>query len=281
MQLQGILAKVTCGASSSGLTGPGTTLFLQTFEANKDNAFGAVQRIGPDAANAFQGNYYGSVPITGDSNGFTFFTRWGQPTGNTQNPTQFPATGKLVTQLAIYLDPSDAAFTNEGQKLHYSVALNKAGTAPTFNRDYIFSFGWYSTTDASLSDVTGEALWVSVSHNTGDPKDPNRGPVPITQAGWYYLQHVFYAKPCDTGALSGQQCVYADIKIFTASKGGACGAVYTHSPTGRTASWMLGSDKEETISTVRSPRSGWLIHHQTTAAWQPLMSIDSFSYRTF
>lgn len=48
-------AKVTCGASASGLTGPGTTLFLQTFETNKDNMFGSIQRIGPDAANAFKG----------------------------------------------------------------------------------------------------------------------------------------------------------------------------------------------------------------------------------
>lgn len=81
-----------------------------------------------------------------------------------------------------------------------------------------------------------------------------RGPVPIQQAGWYYLQHVFYAKPCVTPALSGQQCVYADIKIFEATKGGACGAVYTHSPTTRTASWTLGSDLEEQISLLGSPR---------------------------
>ncbi|WIA29772.1 hypothetical protein OEZ86_012246 [Tetradesmus obliquus] len=267
-------AKVTCGASASGLTGPGTTLFLQTFETNKDNMFGSIQRIGPDAANAFKGSYYGSIPIVPDTAGYTWFTRWGQLASSDSQPSQFPASGKLVTQVAIYLNPEDTTFTApEGQVFEYTVAISKAGPPPTVhNRDYIFHLGWYSADDMG---VTGKVFWVSASHNSvGDPKNAARNPVPIQQAGWYVLQHVFVARACPT--LSSQQCLYADMKIFTASQGGACGAVYTYPSLLKTAAWSLGSD-DDLIAAMGGARYGWNI--QTN--WQTAMKIDSVSYRSF
>jgi hypothetical protein len=60
-----------------------------------------------------------------------------------QNPTLFPAAGKLVTQVAVYLDPAFAALTTNGQVFVYRVALNKNGaTVDSNGRDYYISIGW-------------------------------------------------------------------------------------------------------------------------------------------
>jgi hypothetical protein len=95
------------------------------------------------------GKYYAYVPAAGSS---WKATTWGTPYPNTaaearQRPTQFPATGKLVTQIAVYLDPEDTAYNNGdkngyGQRFHYTVSFMKKGTPAVFNREYIFSIGW-------------------------------------------------------------------------------------------------------------------------------------------
>jgi hypothetical protein len=75
--------------------------------------------------------------LTVSPSGGTAGTTWGVVA---QDPPLFPASGKLVTQVAVYLDPN-AAFANN-QAFYYTVALNGNGTGAAKTRDFFFSFGW-------------------------------------------------------------------------------------------------------------------------------------------
>jgi hypothetical protein len=47
-----------------------------------------------------------------------------------------------VTQIAIYLDFNDPAFTFNDGRVGYTVAIIKAGLPASHNRNYVFTFGW-------------------------------------------------------------------------------------------------------------------------------------------
>lgn len=86
----------------------------------------------------YAGSYYGSMAATEDYGG----SQLCNADPSIQIPTQFPKSGKLVTQFAIHLDATDDVFTTNGQRLHYVVATNGAGTPAAEKRGYTFSFGW-------------------------------------------------------------------------------------------------------------------------------------------
>ncbi|WIA09691.1 hypothetical protein OEZ85_009076 [Tetradesmus obliquus] len=218
-----------------------------------------------------EGSYYGAVAATEGYGG----SQLGNSNPDFQVPTQFPKSGKLVTQLAIHLDPTDPVSTTNDQRLHYTVSSNEAGTPAAFKREYIFSFGWFGSTD-SYKGVSGPAFWVSASHNTGWPKNPGRHPVPIKEQGWYYLQHVFLADTCTTD--TSKQCLYAEMRIFSASKGGACGALY-QGASGDDAYWKLGGESDDVVDLLGGLRSFTII--QGSPKWQRAIAVDAVSYRSF
>jgi hypothetical protein len=88
------------------------------------------------------GNNYAAIASGSAAAASGTGTLWGNTNVGVQNPTQFPAAGKLVTQVAVYLDPTAAAFTSNGETFGCSVALNKNGATAVLSRDYYFTLGW-------------------------------------------------------------------------------------------------------------------------------------------
>lgn len=52
-----------------------------------------------------------------------------------------------------------------------------------------------------------------------------RSKVPITEAGWYYLQVAFLREACGLNYPTGTQCVVAQMGLFKAFPGGSCGSL--------------------------------------------------------
>uniref|UniRef100_A0A383WP97 Uncharacterized protein n=1 Tax=Tetradesmus obliquus TaxID=3088 RepID=A0A383WP97_TETOB len=229
-----------------------------------------------NAAAAFQGGSYASITAG------TAGTQWLQG-----GPSLFPAAGKLVTQVAIYLDPSTGWSIN-GQAFSYSVALNNIASFGTgVFRDYIFSIGWY---DAATSALGSKAFWVAASDFTvSDPKNfpsgSNRNSIPITQPGWYYLQHAFVPKTCppNIGYGSTAKCIYAQMKVFKASVGASCGSVVATQSGSATASWEVGprgkgfsGTPSDQVEDIAGPRYGYFNMPATSS-----LSVDYFYYVAF
>jgi hypothetical protein len=155
-----------------------------------------------------------ALPITSGNGPFTRFrpSTVADPLVNT-----FPASGQLVTQLAIYLDV-DGDFDNDSRFDWEDVNLNRANG--DFLRDYIFSVGFYN--DALAPGANTNRFIVSASNNApGNPRNPDRNPIAISTSGWYIFQHRFYAGSCTAGP--AENCVFADLKIFSTDNNGDCG----------------------------------------------------------
>lgn len=91
----------------------------------------------------------------------------------------FP-TGGYTTSVDVYLDMS----TSVGTDLRFDWSSAVSDTSGAHRRDFIFHVG---TNPA----VPGEFV-ASVSNNApGDPANPARNPITISESGWYTLQHEF------------------------------------------------------------------------------------------
>jgi hypothetical protein len=254
-----------CGINNSASV---EALWVNDFSISTDGwvprAGSALQRVDHNPPPNFPpGSFKGllagptALPITSGNGPFTRFrpSTVADPLVNT-----FPASGQLVTQLAIYLDV-DADFDNDS-RFDWDVNLNKKGPGPSpaFLRDYIFSVGFYN--DASPPGANTNRFIVSASNNApGNPRNPGRNPIAISTSGWYIFQHRFYAGSCTVGP--AENCVFADLKIFSTDNNGDCGEQVTD------AAWTLSSGgigdslrAEDDILDTGGVRIGWLYYSQ-------------------
>jgi hypothetical protein len=275
------------GNLCGGVTGTGgiTKLFEGFNPPTPINLAGSVLVVTP--ALAFEGFSYGTPTVS--PLGGTAGTTWGSAA---QVPDLFPASGKLVTQVAVYLDPN-AAFAN-GQTFYYTVALNGNGAGAAKFRDFFFSFGWYNALNSGLGI---KAFWVTYTATDESGIDATlsnpigvgaSSRVPITQAGWYILQHTFVADNCTGGYATGAKCVKAQMKVFKTFTGASCGSVLTSS-TNVSASWEIKPrpqvtdpvsnlvTRSDAVDKVGSVRYG-LFGVQSTPT---VITADAFSYTLF
>ncbi|WIA22660.1 hypothetical protein OEZ86_009630 [Tetradesmus obliquus] len=224
---------------------------------------------------ALQGSFF-AVKLKYDFAG----TRW-----LLGDPSLFPVLGKLVTQVAVYLDPTSTDLTITNQIITYSVSLNRAQIAGGGEyRNFLFTFGWYAAADSGLTPPA-KTFWVTASDiEVTDPKTSTSKPIPITEPGWYYLQHVFNARDCPTDYPTGTKCVFGLMKIFKAFVGASCGSIVGAPSNGATASWEVAplpaalipqSDRSDPAGVVAGPSVGDL--DSVTAD----IRVDAFSFTSF
>ena len=157
----------------------------------------------------------------------TPFTTWGGYTN------EFPASG-YTTSLDIYLDP--ASGTVNDTRFDWTSAISTP--ALTHRRDFVFNGGFYND---DTGPGAGESRFVfSASNNAGPgssfPKNPERDPIAIVDAGWYTFQHHFYND--GTGVLA------VDLSILDAG-----GDVVK--------TWTLSDPSDVIGTTVGGNRYGW------------------------
>lgn len=188
--------------------------FFQGFEEDTAGWTVSLTRVasGTDGIPARTGGFY-AKSLQGASD----FTRWGGYS------SAFPA-GGYTTELAVYLDPpsgpADAQFD-------YSSAINQPNC--DHRRDFIFSVG---------KRGGNPDYCVSASNNTpGNPCDPGRNAVVLTETGWYLFRHIFRD---DGGILA------VDMKVEDPS------GIEVYSSTLSTPTDVIGS-------TVGGNRYGWIV----------------------
>jgi len=167
------------------------------------------------------------------------YTYW----GTSDDPTTFPASG-FTTSLDIYLDP--AAITANDTRFDWDSAIGDS--SGNHRRDFVFNGGGYTDTDSTGS---GPRFVISASNNAGRsgafPKNPDRSPFTITDAGWYRFQHRFYD---DNGVLA------VEMSILDSN-----GNVLT--------SWTL-SNPADTTATTGGGIYGWVATNEF-----PFLAIDN------
>ncbi|WIA22662.1 hypothetical protein OEZ86_009632 [Tetradesmus obliquus] len=254
------------GALCGGVTGTGTTAYYEGFEPPllASSVTGAISA--QSLAGAYQGGNVGRITATGAG------SLWGSP-----NPITFPAAGRLVTQVAVFLDPTASTYTN-GLLFTYTVGLNKAGT-PTKSREFFFTIGWY---DAASSGLTpqNKTFWVTAGDSIQDPTTSLSNRVSITQPGWYYLQVAYERQACQSGFNypTNSVCVVAQMGVFRASLGGSCGSVVAAPNSWRVLPRLyVQSHTSDLAADAGGPSPGLFYFFQSS----PSLSVDAFSYTSF
>lgn len=189
-------------------------LYSQNFAENADGWIAlnenSVQWSNSDSTPSFDGtNGYGelNMKMPAARGPFSRFRQTDEPVYIRMNEN---ALNGIVLQLAFYLDTGDSNGLTNDQRVDYSVNLDTEeappGTTNKFVRDYMFNFGFY---DDNTGPGAGKRRFVvSTSNNSpGNPKNPERGPIPIETTGWYIFQHKFY--PCDNDKVCVQLSMYS------------------------------------------------------------------------
>jgi hypothetical protein len=200
--------------------------YVQSFEADAagwddlDGAFVSRVPSGTAGVQSFDGVYHATLPV---AEGDGPFTRWGG------YHDSFPAQG-YSTRIAVFVATALADGTDKRLDFSSAISTPQGG----HRRDFIFHLG----TKPGASNV-----WcASVSNNApGEPCNPSRQPVELTQSGWYELVSQFRAN-------KASNVLEVEMQILDAA-----GLLV--------GSWTLSDVTDVIGETVGGNRYGWFVNN--------------------
>ncbi|MBX7073856.1 MAG: hypothetical protein K1X71_11970 [Pirellulales bacterium] len=216
-------------------------VYFNGFETDTAGWTNAIQTpSGTSGIPSAAGNYhavYGTPSV---------YTNWGGYNYGAGNavPTVFQP---YVTSIDIYLDLDSGAANNT--RFDFSSAINNSGG--THKRDFIFNGGFYNSADVTGPGAGTDRFVISASNNSQPgsayAKNPAKGPIAISNTGWYKFEHSFYN---NAGVLA------VDMSIYDSSNS-------------LVNSWTL-SDPSDLIGGVGGNRYGWFDYNQF-----PVLAFDN------